>query len=43
MLIAAQKPDGSWQNSHNSMREDDPLIATSWGLTALGRLAGEAS
>lgn len=35
-LIRQQSPDGSWQNAHPGMREDDPLIATAFALSVLG-------
>ncbi|MBX3449613.1 MAG: terpene cyclase/mutase family protein [Planctomycetaceae bacterium] len=35
-LVRQQSPDGFWQNSHPSMREDDPLIATAFALSVLG-------
>jgi hypothetical protein len=35
-LVRQQSPDGFWQNSHPSMREDDPLIATAFALAVLG-------
>lgn len=35
-LVRRQAPDGSWQNAHPSMREDDPLIATAFALAVLG-------
>jgi len=34
-LIAAQQPDGHWQNLIGSMKEDDPLIATALALKTL--------
>lgn len=37
-LTGKQRPDGSWQNSNNVMREDDPLIATSFAVAALAML-----
>jgi len=37
-IIAEQRADGSWQNSNNAMREDDPLIATSLAIAALAML-----
>ncbi|MBX3438604.1 MAG: hypothetical protein KF861_14015, partial [Planctomycetaceae bacterium] len=37
-LVETQRPDGSWKNLDATMREDDPLIATSLALTALLRL-----
>jgi hypothetical protein len=35
-LLAKQRPDGSWANSDTEMREDDPVVATSFALAALG-------
>ncbi len=35
-LLRRQRPDGSWRNDATEMREDDPLIATSFALAALG-------
>ena len=34
-LIAAQRPDGSFANPHGTVKEDDPLIATTLALRAL--------
>jgi squalene-hopene/tetraprenyl-beta-curcumene cyclase len=34
-LIRRQQDDGSWSNPADSMRENDPLLATSWAVTAL--------
>ncbi|MEX2301063.1 MAG: prenyltransferase/squalene oxidase repeat-containing protein [Bryobacterales bacterium] len=34
-LQRAQKPDGSWSNPENLVKEDDPLIATAFALKAL--------
>jgi hypothetical protein len=34
-LRARQLPDGSWRNDATEMREDDPLIATSFAVAAL--------
>ncbi len=34
-VAALQEPDGSWKNSSAAMREDDPLIATSFAVIAL--------
>lgn len=34
-LLARQQPDGSWRNPAVDVREDDPLIATSFALAAL--------
>jgi hypothetical protein len=35
-LAADQRADGRWENDSAAMREDDPLIATSFALVALG-------
>jgi hypothetical protein len=35
-LLARQRPDGSWRNPESEMREDDPLVATSFAVAALG-------
>lgn len=40
-LVALQKENGSWQNTAVDVREDDPLIATSFGLQALQRCREE--
>ena len=40
-LLQAQKKNGSWQNRASNMREDDPLIATSFALIALCNLHQE--
>lgn len=37
-LCSAQQKDGSWRNEFAHMREDDPLIATSYALIALCNL-----
>jgi squalene-hopene/tetraprenyl-beta-curcumene cyclase len=37
-ILNLQKADGSWVNSSSSQREDDPLIATAWTVTALSSL-----
>lgn len=34
-LIKRQQPDGSWSNSLNLVREDDPLVATAHAVIAL--------
>lgn len=34
-LLRRQLPDGSWSNPSSEMREDDPIIATSFALAAL--------
>jgi hypothetical protein len=44
-LLARQLPDGSWRNGATEMREDDPLVATSFAVAALalcrGAITGE--
>jgi len=35
LLIDLQQSDGAWINDSNAMREDDPLIATPFAITAL--------
>ena len=35
VLLPIQKPDGSWRNSNNIVKEDDPLIATACALVIL--------
>jgi hypothetical protein len=35
MLVALQRPDGSWANPSPLMKEDDPLVATGLALVAL--------
>ncbi len=35
ILSAEQSEDGSWTNTNTRMREDDPLIATGFAVTAL--------
>ena len=44
-LLRRQLPDGSWKNPASEMREDDPVVATSFAVAALGVcrmvLAGE--
>ena len=35
-LLARQRPDGSWANPMSEMREDDPVVATSFATAALG-------
>lgn len=35
-LLKRQRVDGSWRNDATEMREDDPLVATSFALAALG-------
>ncbi|MDP8979737.1 MAG: terpene cyclase/mutase family protein [Acidobacteriota bacterium] len=34
-LLKTQRPDGSWSNSENLVKEDDPLIATPFAIRAL--------
>jgi hypothetical protein len=34
-LVKRQRSDGSWSNPANSMREDDPILATAWAVKAL--------
>ncbi|MBI2920483.1 MAG: terpene cyclase/mutase family protein [Planctomycetes bacterium] len=36
-LIGKQRGDGSWSNAQPDMKEDDPLIATSFAVEALSR------
>jgi squalene-hopene/tetraprenyl-beta-curcumene cyclase len=36
-LVAIQQPDGAWRGEINVMNEDDPNLATSFALQALGR------
>ena len=36
-LIGKQRGDGSWSNAQPDMKEDDPLIATSFAIEALSR------
>lgn len=38
LLNARQKKDGRWENPSSRMREDDPLIATSFALITLSNL-----
>ena len=35
-LLRRQRPDGSWANPASEMREDDPVVATSFALASLG-------
>jgi len=35
-LLARQRSDGSWSNPATEMREDDPVVATSFATAALG-------
>ncbi len=37
-LKRARRPDGSWTNPENLVKEDDPLIATGFAIRALGAL-----
>ena len=37
LLVTRQKKDGRWENSSARMREDDPLIATSFAVIALSQ------
>ena len=39
IIRSSQAPDGSWANERSDMREDDPLIATSFALIALSELS----
>jgi squalene-hopene/tetraprenyl-beta-curcumene cyclase len=39
-LAASQNGDGSWRNSENLVKEDDPLIATGFAVAALALLSG---
>jgi hypothetical protein len=34
-LLAKQKPDGSWENPLDQQRENDPLLATAYAVSAL--------
>ena len=34
-LLGTQRPDGSWANPENLVKEDDPLIATAFAIRAL--------
>jgi squalene-hopene/tetraprenyl-beta-curcumene cyclase len=36
-IAARQRPDGSWANASKAVREDDPVLATSWALLTLAR------
>lgn len=42
-LAQTQRADGSWKNASARMREDDPLICTSFAVTALGALLSSKS
>lgn len=37
-LMRLQDPDGSWKNPSTRMREDDPLLATSFAVIALSEI-----
>jgi hypothetical protein len=37
-LKRTQRPDGSWSNPENLVKEDDPLIATGFAIRALAAL-----
>ena len=39
-LLSQQKPDGSWTNESDRMRENDPLVATPLALEALVGVSG---
>lgn len=34
-LLRRQRPDGSWKSRYGEMREDEPLVATSFAIAAL--------
>lgn len=34
-LLTKQKPDGSWENDRDQQRENDPLVATAYAVSAL--------
>ena len=38
LLVAEQRPDGSWKSDSSRMREDDPLVATAFALVALAEI-----
>ncbi|HVJ85362.1 MAG TPA: hypothetical protein VM452_06935, partial [Caulifigura sp.] len=38
-ILQRQREHGDWMNPVNTMREDDPLIATSLAILALRRLS----
>ena len=40
VLLPPQKEDGSWRNSNNIVKEDDPLIATAFAVRVLSNGAG---
>ena len=40
LLLAEQRPNGSWQNESDRMRENDPLIATALAIAALALATG---
>jgi squalene-hopene/tetraprenyl-beta-curcumene cyclase len=35
-LLRRQRPDGTWANRYTASKEDDPLVATSFAVAALG-------
>jgi len=39
-LVRAQRVDGSWQNMEPLVKEDDPLIATAFAVSALAKWLG---
>ena len=39
-LIASQGDDGTWRNRYTEMREDDPVVATSFAMAALSVARG---
>ncbi len=41
-LLARQKPDGSWANPVDLVRENDPVLATAYALTALAECRAAA-
>jgi hypothetical protein len=38
ILLSLQHPDGRWQNTSTAMREDDPILATSFAMIGLSAL-----
>lgn len=34
-VIARQREDGSWKNERNTLREDEPIVATALAMMAL--------
>jgi hypothetical protein len=38
-VLASQRPDGSWANTISTMREDDPLVATTLALHTLSAIS----